>query len=123
MGSNETKKTLASSFERRYKLTEFVGTIPYMSPEVFFGKPYNCFVDVYSFGMLLYEIVYLKPQFPNNVDYDKVYRGKRRPDIFYEDAICSRNISSMIEKCWDDDISQRPHFLHIHKILKDERKE
>merc|ERR1739844_312023 len=61
--SNETKKTLASSFERRYKLTEFVGTIPYMSPEVFFGKPYNCFVDVYSFGMLLYEIVYLTPQF------------------------------------------------------------
>ena len=46
-----------------YNLTANVGSIPYMAPEVVLGNPYNEKCDVFSFGILLYEIISLKPPF------------------------------------------------------------
>lgn len=34
-----------------------VGTLYYASPEVFLGKPYNCTVDIYSLGIVLYKLL------------------------------------------------------------------
>ena len=33
------------------------GVLPYMSPEVLNGKPYTKATDIYSFGMITYEVV------------------------------------------------------------------
>ena len=47
-----------------YKLTGDAGSTRYMAPEVGLGKPYNEMADVYSFGILLYQILALKTPYP-----------------------------------------------------------
>ena len=67
-----------------YKLTANVGSIPYMAPEVALGKPYNEKCDVFSFGILLYEIISLKPPFSKAIKENYrtiVSKGGKRPRI------------------------------------------
>jgi serine/threonine protein kinase len=42
-----------------YKLTARSGSRRYMSPEVAFGEPYNEKADIYSFGVVLYQVASL----------------------------------------------------------------
>ena len=55
-----------------------------MAPEVALGKPYNEKCDVFSFGILMYEIVSLRPPFSMAImkNYLKfVAKGGKRPHI------------------------------------------
>lgn len=45
--------------EKTYKLTGRSGSRRYMSPEVAFSQPYNEKADVYSFGIMLYQVASL----------------------------------------------------------------
>lgn len=48
------------------QMTPKVGTISYMAPEVLSCEEYSNKVDVYSYGMLLWEIVTRKEPFSEN---------------------------------------------------------
>ena len=48
---------LCSKIEDGELLKTGCGTLPYMAPEIFTGKGYNKSVDVYAFGVVLYEMV------------------------------------------------------------------
>jgi hypothetical protein len=50
------KKAIASEFEVAYQMTGETGSCMYMSPEVHDHQPYNQKTDVYSFGVMLYEV-------------------------------------------------------------------
>ena len=53
----------------RYCLTGQTGSVRYMAPEVSLGEPYNQAVDVYSFSMVLWEMLHMKkPYFGMNVE-------------------------------------------------------
>jgi serine/threonine protein kinase len=68
-----------------YNLTGQCGSVPYMAPEVVLKTPYNEKCDVFSFGILLHEILALKPAFPyakkGHEFVTKVVKGGRRPHI------------------------------------------
>ena len=67
-----------------YRLTGCTGSRRYMAPEVCFNDPYNEKADVYSFGMMLYQVASLVTPFDGYSSYDhekEVLRGGFRPDI------------------------------------------
>ncbi|KAL7493566.1 hypothetical protein ACHAWT_002578 [Skeletonema menzelii] len=67
-----------------YRLTGCTGSRRYMAPEVCFHDPYNEKADVYSFGMMLYQVASLVTPFDGYSSYDhekEVLRGGFRPDI------------------------------------------
>jgi NIMA (never in mitosis gene a)-related kinase len=45
------------------KAKTMVGTPYYISPEIIEGKPYSMATDIWSLGVILYELCALKPPF------------------------------------------------------------
>ena len=56
-----------------------MGTPLWMAPEVMLFKPFNEKVDVYSFGIVLWEIVMRQAPFPHHTDYN-----------VFRDAVCNK---------------------------------
>jgi len=113
-----------TSDEKFYNLTGFVGCMPYMAPEVYFGKPYNLRADVYSFGLLLYEMLCLKPirSIPKLMDIfgdKRLHCGAIKPEFPIRNGI-SMTLANLIVKCWSGTSSYRPDMNYIHSILNSE---
>lgn len=99
-----------------YQMSGETGSLRYMAPEVASGKPYNHKVDVYSFGMILWELVaYEKPFDGMNREqfYDRVVHGGYRPDITKK---FPNDLADLIRKCWSYEATDRPNF---DKVIED----
>jgi serine/threonine protein kinase len=98
---------------------EIAGSLRYMSPEMAFGKNPSLPSDVYSFGILLFEICTLqKPfkQFKTQADFtERVLKGGYRPSL---SPIHSKSIRYLISRCWDSDPTKRPNMTSIVKVLR-----
>ena len=93
-----------------------VGTTLYMAPEIFQYREYSKASDVYSFGMLIYEMITLSIPFDYKYDYmimSKVSQGGR-PQI---KSTISDIYRDLIEACWSDQIEDRPTFSQIVEYL------
>jgi serine/threonine protein kinase len=103
-----------------YKLSGKTGSIPYMAPEVALGKPYDREADVYSFAVLLWEIVSL----------DWAYNGYDTRQYFIQ--VCAHNqrlpvkrswpamVRVIIEEGWDPNPQKRPNMSRIGTLLRGE---
>jgi len=106
----------------RYKLNGGIGTCRYMAPEVARYYPYNELADVYSFGILLWEILTLKKPYSKLNCHEwlqEVIIERKRPDI---DEAWPKKLQSLLKCCWSEDIEERPSFDIIIDVL-DEVKE
>ncbi|XP_034477773.1 mitogen-activated protein kinase kinase kinase 7-like isoform X2 [Drosophila innubila] len=84
----------------------------YMAPEVFNGQTFTKKCDVYSFGIILWEVMSRKRPFENkgNVHIHNLVLEGSRPDlndanIFDKNSI---SIKNLISKCWNSDPQERP---------------
>src|SRR5581483_1901194 len=87
---------------------EIYGVLPYIAPEVLRGKPYTKAADVYSFGIIMWEMTSGIPVF-NNVPHDfnlslKICEGLR-PKIVEGTEI---EYAKLMERCWNSDPTKRP---------------
>ncbi len=96
-----TEKWLPSSF---VEIMSTAGTLPYMSPERLFGAPSNMLADVYSVGLIFFELLFgFLPLNPNSQK--PIERQILEGDYF--EAACwtlakgirNPNISTVIQKC------------------------
>jgi len=91
-------------------LFDTCGTPRYMAPEVALNLGYGSKADVYSFGILLWEICALTKPFGNIKSHSQfqeaVFEGGERPEI--EEQNWPVAIKEIIRKCWSADPSQRP---------------
>ena len=75
-GGADTDFGLAVHLPERALASHGLGTLRYMAPEVMTGDGYTLAVDVYSFGVILYELCSLKK--PYEVTFDKIQRKLNR---------------------------------------------
>lgn len=98
------------------------GTYPYMAPEVFDSSHYDTKVDVYAFGILMYEVVtgkiaYKIKKTDNNNKFDlfkENVKNGMRPK--FSEPI-KKGLRRMIIQCWSKDPDQRPTFDEIYSKL------
>lgn len=97
-----------------------VATPFYTAPEVLLGGELSKASDVYSFGILLLEMVSRKQPFLSYDNYDKFKTALTtkgvRPDF---PKHCSKDLKVLIGQCWDQNPSKRPSFVDIRTRLWD----
>jgi len=112
-------KNASPDSDEVYNLSGETGSLRYMAPEVADARPYNQKADVYSFGMILWELLSYEKPF-DGMDrqqfYERVVHGGERPPI-------SRRFpmkwTQLISQCWSSDSEQRPSFNNIAETLKE----
>jgi serine/threonine protein kinase len=99
-------------------LTRDCGTTYWMAPEQMQSCHYDGKVDVYSYGMVLYEMMCERFPFQG---YEPVACAQaviqvRRPDL---PASGEKKMCDLIRQCWAQDPAKRPTFAEIYpKLLK-----
>ncbi|CAI2187081.1 7447_t:CDS:2, partial [Funneliformis geosporum] len=95
------------------------GNLPYIAPEVITGKAYTKASDIYSVGMLMWELASGQPPFNDyENDYDlaiKIINGMR-PKIVSNIPI---EYKKLMEECWDADPSNRPDIGDLHNKINE----
>ena len=94
------------------------GTPRYMAPEVGLSLGYEMKADVYSFGILLWELCALAKPFSSITSSGKferaVFRGGKRPVISNR---WPTTIKELISSCWSAPPSERPTMLDVKSSL------
>jgi len=98
------------------------GSYKYMAPEVLLQKPYTLSADVYSFGMVLWQILSLEKVVLEDVTskrqcLERVAVHNVRPVIQEE---WSDALKELLESCWAREPTKRPTMKKIHTILQQE---
>ena len=91
-----------------------------MSPEVARSEPYNLTADVYSFGLLLWQVCSMELPYDgmNRQDHSEfVVYGNERPPL---DSSWGTPLRILMKRAWEPDPSVRPSMDSIYKILKRE---
>lgn len=91
-----------------------------MAPEVARSEPYNLTADVYSFGLLLWQVCSLDLPYDgmNRQDHSElVVHGNERPPL---DSSWSTPLRILMKRAWEPDPAVRPSMDSIYKILKRE---
>eukprot|EP00563_Minutocellus_polymorphus_P016029 CAMPEP_0181057398 /NCGR_PEP_ID=MMETSP1070-20121207/20228_1 /TAXON_ID=265543 /ORGANISM="Minutocellus polymorphus, Strain NH13" /LENGTH=465 /DNA_ID=CAMNT_0023136807 /DNA_START=215 /DNA_END=1615 /DNA_ORIENTATION=- len=103
-----------------YRLTGNTGSIRYMAPEVANKHTYNFSVDVYSFGIMLWETVAMDCPFKfftQAMIREMVCNFGTRPDI---DDSWPEDLQNLIKSCWSDSFKKRPNFSEVIRVLDSE---
>lgn len=96
----------------------FTGTYRWMAPEMIKEKKHTRKVDVYSFAIVLWELLTALTPFhdmtPEQAAFAVAQKNARPP----LPATCPAAFSYLINRCWSMDPEKRPHFYEIIAILE-----
>ena len=104
-----------------YNATGMTGSRRWMPPEVYFFEVYGLSADVYSYGLLLWNLCYLETPFGDNLTlnglHSRVMLKGERPKRLYSKVI-KDEIWSLMSMCWSKDRPERPSFEITCEVLK-----
>ena len=101
--------------------TRAVGTALFRAPEIIRGRDYDSSVDVYSYGITLWEIQTAKNSYVDQLQVgvtvrdilDRVVGEELRPEF---PAYCDKDMIELTKSCWQMSPFRRPTFDEI--VLK-----
>ncbi|ONK78968.1 uncharacterized protein A4U43_C01F1520 [Asparagus officinalis] len=98
-----------------------MGTYRWMAPEMIKEKPYTKKVDVYSFGIVLWELTTALVPFQGMTPVQAAYASSEknmRPPL---STTCSPVLNHLIKKCWSANPAKRPEpvisFQHWRSLM------
>jgi len=104
-----------------HTLTNAVGTIRYMAPEVIRGRHYTERCDVFSFAIVVWEIITrkrptlnVKGQNASSMAILYAMANGARPPMIRN---LPRALQEMISRCWDEEPQKRPPMKEIKRKL------
>ncbi|XP_076906488.1 serine/threonine/tyrosine-protein kinase HT1-like [Bidens hawaiensis] len=95
------------------------GTYRWMAPEMIKKKPYDRKVDVYGFGLILWEMVAGALPYKDMTSIQAAFavmHKSLRPTIPPD---CPPAMKTLIELCWSTDPRKRPEFMKVVKVLEE----
>ena len=99
------------------------GIIPYIAPEVLQGKKNTKQSDIYSVGMLMWEIFAGRPPFDDRPHGPglclKICEGLRPQSL----SNMPTDYVQMMEKCWNADLSKRPTIEELYGFARNKLQE
>jgi mitogen-activated protein kinase kinase kinase 7 len=116
---NELGHPLISDFgTSRYEwddatMTGDTGTVNYAAPEMFREGVYTSKIDVFSFGLICYEILVGSAVFPESMAVFPILRQVMKGDMPPIPGRCGKFMQSLISRCWSLDPKSRPSFADI----------
>eukprot|EP00250_Pteridium_aquilinum_P012325 c20659_g1_i2 orf=208-795(-) len=100
-------------------MTAETGTYRWMAPEVIEHLPYDCKADVFSFGIVLWELLTAKLPYdgltPLQAAVGVVQKGLR--PVIPQDS--HPRLAELLPRCWQQIPSERLEFSEITTILQD----
>jgi len=104
------------------KAGHILGTAAYMSPEQARGKPADRRADIWSFGVLLYEMLTGKPSFPGETVSDTLAAVLRaEPDWSVLPAATPPRIRRLLRRCLEKDPKRRLQAIGEARITLEEQ--
>ena len=101
-------------------MTSQIGTSHWMAPEILANKNYSLPADVYSYGIVLWEVATrltpYKDLNPAVIPYRVLELGER-PNINLVPPTCPQDLKQLIADCWQTDPESRPTFSKILTVL------
>src|SRR5205085_10695545 len=115
---------LCGSVDDNESSGQIYGVTPYVAPEVLQGKKNTKESDIYSVGMLLWEIFAGPPPFNDrahdeNLILDIVLDGTRPPLL----SNMPDDFTRMMQKCWDVNPSNRPTIYELRDFADNKLKD
>ncbi|RIB11243.1 kinase-like domain-containing protein [Gigaspora rosea] len=90
------------------------GVLPYIAPEMLRGGPLTKSANIYSLGIIMWEIATQRPPFDLN-SHDKFLAQRiccgLRPHI---DQNMPKSLAKLIKRCWDANIENRPEAEEVY---------
>jgi serine/threonine protein kinase len=116
----DPKQHVSNSKQALYTMSGGTGSRRFMAPEVALSQPYGLSADLYSFGIVAWEIFALEKAFGQmSVEQHKerVINGTDRPPIPSDWTI---GVKEILTGCWDQDISHRPCAGTVERLIQKE---
>ena len=117
---------ISKKIEDQIQHTARIGTPYYMAPEVTLGNPYNASADVFSFGVMLFEVItenwepygVLTHGIEMKVASDPSFRPEIPDNLLNSANFATTTCCQLMKACWNHDANNRPTIEDVNKAIQ-----